>query len=262
MNIQTQNIQKLTVIVPCYNAEKFIEKCLQSVSWADELLVVDSYSTDRTLKIAGSFTDRIIQHKYENSAKQKNRAIPQAKYEWVLIVDSDERVSAALADEIQELLRRGPDKEGYWIYRRNYLLGKRVRYSGWGHDKVLRLFRRDLGRYSDKRVHAEVELKNTGTLMGRIDHHSISSMAEWVSKIDRYSSWKAEDKFQNKTRWPVLHLLFRPPFRFIKDLFFRLGFLDGWRGFLIAAMSAYAEMRMSAKLIRMTYAKRHHDSHY
>ena len=164
MNIQTQNIQKLTVIIPCYNAEKSIAKCLQSVSWADELLLVDSYSTDGTLKIAGSFADRIVQHEYENSAKQKNRAIPQAKHEWVFIVDSDDWISTGLADEIQELLRRGPDKEGYWIYRRNYLLGKRVRYSGWGHDKVLRLFRRDLGRYSDKRVHAEVELENTGTL--------------------------------------------------------------------------------------------------
>ena len=259
MNIHTQNSQKLSVIIPCHNAEKSIAKCLQSVRWADELLVVDSYSTDRTLEIAGNFTDRIIQHEYENSAQQKNRAIPRAEYDWVLIVDSDEQVSSALADEIQQLLQRGPDREGYWIYRRNYLMGKRIRHSGWGRDKVLRLFRKDRGRYSNKRVHAEVELENTGTLAGRIDHHSISNMTEWVSKIDRYSSWKAEDKFQKKTRMPVLHLLFRPPFRFLKDFILRLGFLDGWRGLLIAIMSAYAELIMSAKLIRLTYAKRHHD---
>ena len=260
MNLQTQNSQKLSVIIPCYNAEKSIEKCLQSVHWADELLVMDSYSTDRTLEIAGNYTDRIIQHEYENSAQQKNRAIPRAEYDWVLIIDSDEHVSSALADEIQDLLQRVPDKEGYWIYRRNYLMGKHVRHSGWGNDKVLRLFHRDLGRYSNKRVHAEVELENTGALTGRIDHHSISNMTEWVSKIDRYSSWKAEDKFQKKTRVPVLHLVFRPPFRFIKDYILRLGFLDGWRGFLIAAMSAYAEMLMAAKLTHRTYTKRHHDS--
>lgn len=260
MNIQTRDNQKLTVIIPCYNAEQSIEKCLQSVSWADELLVVDSYSTDRTLEIAANFTDRIIQHEYENSAQQKNRAIPRARHDWVLIVDSDEQVSSALADEIQQLLRQGPKKEGYWIYRQNYLMGKRVKHSGWGRDRVLRLFRRDLGRYSNKRVHAEVELENTGILTGRIDHHSIANMTEWVSKINRYSSWKAEDKFQKKTRLPVLHLLFRPPLRFSKDFIMRLGFLDGWRGFLIAAMSAYAELIMSAKLIRLTYARRHHDS--
>jgi glycosyltransferase involved in cell wall biosynthesis len=257
MGNQTANSQKLTVIVPSFNEEKSIERCLKSVRWADELLVVDSYSTDRTLEIASNFADRIIQHEYENSARQKNRTIPQALHEWVLIVDSDERVSSALADEIQELLRRGPDREGYWIYRTNYLLGKPIKYSGWGRDKVLRLFCRDLGRYSNKRVHAEVELENTGILSGRIDHYSISDMPQWVSKINRYSSWKAEDKFQRQTRMPVLHLLFRPPIRFLKDFIFRLGFLDGWRGFLIAAMSAYAEFMMSAKLTRMTYTRRY-----
>ena len=256
MNIQTQNCQKLTVIIPCYNAEQSIEKCLQSVRWADELLVVDSYSTDGTLEIAAKHTDTIIQHEYVNYAQQNNWAIPQAKYDWVLILDSDEEVSPALAEAIQELLQRGPDKEGYWIDRTNYLLGKRIKHSGWGQDKVLRLFRRDLGRLSDKRVHAEVELQNTGTLRGHIDHHSVTGMAEWVSKITRYSSWKAEDKFQNQTRMPVLHLLFRPPFRFIKDFIFRLGFLDGWRGFLIAAMSAYAELIMSAKLTHKICTKR------
>jgi glycosyltransferase involved in cell wall biosynthesis len=256
MNNRTRNSQKLTVITLCYNAEKTIEKCLQSIHWADELLVVDSYSTDRTLEIAANYTDRIIQHEYVNYARQNNWAIPQAKYGWVLIVDSDEQVSPALADAIQQLLQRGPDKEGYWIHRRNYLLGKPITHSGWGQDKVLRLFRRDLGRYSDKRVHAGIELEKTGSLPGHIDHHSISNMTEWVSKINRYSSWKAEDKFQKQTRLPVLHLLFRPPIRFLKDFIFRSGFLDGWRGFLIAAMSAYAELIMSAKLTRKTYTKR------
>ncbi|MDY6971107.1 MAG: glycosyltransferase family 2 protein [Thermodesulfobacteriota bacterium] len=256
MNIEENQRQELTAIIPCYNEEKNIEACLQSVKWADEILIVDSFSMDRTLDIARKYTDRILQHEYINSAAQKNWAIPQATYEWILVLDSDERVTSALRTEIQEILARGPDKDGYRINRNNHLMGRRVKYSGWGRDSVLRLFRRSMGRYQDKRVHAEVTLDNTGMLTNRLDHDSISSMASWVQKIDRYSSWKAQDKFERGATAPVLQLLFRPPFRFFKDFILRLGILDGWRGFLIAAMSSFAELVMSAKLIQMSHENR------
>lgn len=256
MNIEDNQRQKLTAIIPCYNEEKNIEGCLESVIWADEILVVDSFSVDRTLDIARKYTDRILQHEYVNSAAQKNWAIPQARHEWILVLDSDERVTSVLRGEIQQILTRGPDKEGYRINRDNYLMGRRVKYSGWGRDSVLRLFCKSLGRYQEKRVHAEIRLKNTGVLTGRLDHNSISSMTSWVAKIDRYSSWKAQDKFERGAAAPVFHLLFRPPFRFFKDFVLRLGILDGWRGFLIAAMSSFAELVMSAKLVQISYENR------
>lgn len=262
MNGNNNQRQKLTVLIPCYNEEKNIEACLQSVLWADEILVVDSFSTDRTLDIVRQYTDRILQHEYINSASQKNWAIPQAKHDWVLIVDSDERIPLALGDEIKEILRKGPDKDGYWIGRKNYLMGKRVKYSGWGRDRVLRLFRRDLGRYQEKRVHAEIKLKNNGLLMTHLEHHSISSMTSWVAKINRYSSWKAKDKFERGITAPVFHLLFRPPFRFFKDFVLRLGMLDGWRGFLIAAMSSFAELVMAAKITQITLKSRQNHSFF
>ena len=258
MDCETNQPQKLTVIIPCFNEEKNIETCLQSALWADEIFVIDSFSTDRTLDIATKYTQRILQHEYVNSAAQKNWAIPQAKYDWVLILDSDERIPIALRDEIQELLANGPDKDGYWISRNNYLMGKRIRYSGWGRDSVLRLFRKSSGRYEEKRVHAEVELKNTGMLKNRIDHNSISSISSWVRKINRYSSWKARDKFERGLAFPVLHLLFRPPLRFLKDFVLRLGMLDGWRGFLIAAMASFGELVMIAKLIQILKLKPDH----
>ncbi|MCP4622367.1 MAG: glycosyltransferase family 2 protein [bacterium] len=254
-----ENRQKLTVIIPSYNEENNIERCLKSVSWADEILLVDSFSTDRTLEIAQQYTNRILQHKYHNSAAQKNWTIPQADHDWVLLVDCDETVSIPLGAEIRRLLRQDPPEDGYWIFRNNYLMGKRVRYSGWGRDSVLRLFRKDQGRYDEKRVHAEIKLKKTGTLKARLEHNSIASIAAWVNKINRYSSWKAEDKHENQVRAPVFHLLFRPPLRFIKDFIFRLGFLDGWRGFLIASMSAFAELIMAAKLTWRTYQRRGRD---
>ena len=250
MTVSADQRLPLTVLVPCFNEERNIEACLQSVSgWVDEILVVDSFSTDRTLELARQFTDRVLQHEYINSAAQKNWAIPQARNEWVLIVDSDERVTTQLRQELQALLSRTPDKDGYWIRRNNYLFGRHIRHSGWGRDAVLRLFRRDLGRYSQKRVHAEVRLDSTATLEGRLDHHTVASLTAWTAKINRYSSWKAEDKFERGFRYPHLQLILRPPLRFFKDFVLRLGVLDGWRGFLIAGMSAFAEMLMTAKVL-------------
>ena len=260
MSNPPENRRKLSVIIPSYNEEKNIENCLKSIAWADEILVVDSFSTDRTLEIAGKYTHRILQHEYRNSAAQKNWAIPQATHEWILLVDCDETVSTALGDEIRSLLQQNPTKDGYWIFRNNYLMGKRVRYSGWGHDSVLRLFRKDFARYDEKRVHAEITMKNTGTLQGRLEHDSVSSITAWANKINRYSSWKANDKYEKQVRAPVIHLLLRPPIRFIKDFIFRLGVLDGWRGFLIAAMSSFAELMMAAKLTWKTLAKQKGES--
>ncbi|MCF8108203.1 MAG: glycosyltransferase family 2 protein [Desulfohalobiaceae bacterium] len=248
--------EKISVIIPCYNEESRIEACLHSVAWADEILVVDSFSTDRTLDIVRQFTDRILQDEYHYSSAQKNWAIPQAEHEWILLLDSDERVTPALEQEIKTLLQSGPKNDGYWIYRNTYLFGEKIHYSGWGRDSVLRLFRKSVARYEDKRVHAEIQLSQFGVLKARLDHFSILTISGWIEKIDRYSSWKAQDKFERGMRVPVLQLAARPLLRFGKDFFIRRGFCDGWRGFLIASMAAYAELIMSAKLIELRIGKK------
>jgi glycosyltransferase involved in cell wall biosynthesis len=181
---------KLSVIIPCYNEEKNIRECLESVAWADEILVVDSFSTDKTLEIARKYTDRIVQHEFVNDSVQKNWAIPQAAHEWILIVDCDERVPPELRDEILDILAQSPSKDGYWVKRKNYLMGRHVTHSGWGRDTVLRFFRKSKGRYEEKRVHGEIHLDNTGTLNSFFDHYTVSSIGEWVNKINRYTSYK------------------------------------------------------------------------
>ena len=252
MNFGKNINNKLTVIVPSFNEEKYIEECLESVLWADEILVVDSFSSDKTVEIAKKYTDRILQHEYINSAEQKNWTIPQAKYDWVLILDCDERVTTQLQNEIRKLLKKGPVKDGYSIKRNNYLMGKNIKYSGWGRDYVVRLFRKDVGRYQKKRVHSEIYLENVGKLKGRLDHYTISSVTAWLAKINIYSSWKAEDKFEKGARLsPVVQLFLRPIFRFFKDFVLRLGILDGWRGFLIASMASFSEIVMIAKVIQL-----------
>jgi len=246
----------ITVIIPCFNEEENIEACLRSVVWADEILVVDSFSTDGTLDIVRRYTDRIVQHEYINSAAQKNWIIPQARHEWVLVVDCDERVQEGLRDEILVLLRNNPVKDGYWIRRKNFLFGKEVKHAGWGTDSVLRLFRRDVGRYQKKRVHAEVELDRTGSLQGYLEHYTMPSLHEWMQKIDRYTTWKAQDKYEGGMVLPVVHMIMRPFISFFRDYILRLGILDGWRGFLISSMNAFAELVMAAKVVQIVHESR------
>ncbi len=242
----------LTVLIPCFNEAANIRACLESVVWAEEILIVDSFSTDQTLEIAREYPVRILTHEYVNSATQKNWAIPQASHEWVLIVDSDERVSTGLREEICALLNEIPKYHGYWIRRLNFIFGRPVNHTGWGNDKVLRLFRRDAGRYQKKRVHAQIDLRNTGELTSCLLHYSINSISQWVEKINRYTTWKSEDKFEAGFRVPLLQCLIRPPLRFFKDYIIKRGFLDGYAGFIIASMSAMAEFLMSVKVLILT----------
>ena len=247
-------MQPLTVIVPCGNEEAVIEGCLASVGFADEILVVDSFSTDGTLAIARKYTDRILQHEYINSAAQKNWAIPQARHEWVLIVDCDERVTPELAAEIKAILE-APQYDGYWIRRRNFMFGKEIRHGTWSTDKVLRLFRRDLGRYENKHVHAEIELDGrVGWFRGKLVHHGFRSLSQYLSKMDRYGAWgalNARDLGLRGTGWRIaVHSLGS----FLKSYLLRCGFLDGTEGLIIALMEAYSAFLKYAKLYELQHS--------
>ena len=185
---------KLTTIIPCKNEELNIRPCIESaLDISDEIIVADSGSTDRTKEIAREYDFRIIEREYIYSAVFKNWAIPQAKYEWVLIVDADERVTPELAEEIKKELHEAPRYDGYIIYRRNYLFGHEVKRSGWGTDNVLRLFKRDISRYKDMRVHSEivVETGRVGKLKGKLEHYSYWNFGQIIRKHERYAAWAA-----------------------------------------------------------------------
>lgn len=246
----------ITVIIPCFNEEKNMAQCLESVKWAAEIIVVDSFSTDKTLETARQYTRNIFQRKYISNADQMNWAIPRASQPWVLVVETDERITPALRDEILALDLAACPVDGFWIKRANHLFGKRILYSGWGRDEGLRLFRRDKGRKQNKRVHAEYQVPRAGRLNSSMLHYPVPSMEVWVEKINRYTTWKAMDKAGKDSVHPLIHMFFRPGARFFKDSIIRLGFLDGWRGLLIAAMSSFAELVMSAKLLKLKMDQR------
>lgn len=244
--------EKLTVLVPAYNEEELIGDCLESVKWADEVFVVDSFSTDRTAEIARSCGARIVQHEYVNSATQKNWAIPQASHDWVLVIDCDERATPEAAAEIRDILAKGPEKDAYRIARRSFFFGKEIRHCGWETDKVTRLFKRD-ARYRDREVHADIDTTglSVGELKGTFLHYTTRSFAQYFEKFGRYTTWAANDLFKKGRRAGFLSLTVRPAARFFKMYFLRLGFLDGLHGLVLCTLAAMSVFMKYAKLWAM-----------
>lgn len=241
---------KLTVLIPCKNEAVNIAACLETVRWADEIFVVDSGSDDDTVEIAKRYTDRVVFHEYVNSATQKNWAIPQATHEWVLVVDSDERLAPALQQEIQALMQGEPSQDGYRIRRRNWFFGCPVRHCGWERDSVLRLFRRDVSRYEDKHVHADVVVEGgrVGWLEGELEHHSYRSFDQYLEKFGRYTTWGALDVRDRGGQASVWNLTMRPLWRFFKMYILRRGFLDGKAGLILCSLAAFNVWMRYAKL--------------
>ncbi len=233
--------QPVTAIIPTFNEAHNIRAVLESVAWADEIIVVDSFSQDETIAIAREFTDRILQREYIHSANQKNWTIPQASHDWVLLVDADERVPPGLKEEIQHWLAQDNIPfDAFWIKRSNHFLGQRIRYSGWQGDAVVRFFRKQC-RYEDKNVHAEIITTNlrVGHLKHALEHYTLKNVDHFLEKMTRYSHWSAQDYAAKTPRVTFYHLWLKPAFRFLKHYLFQLGFLDGKAGFIISKIMAW-----------------------
>jgi (heptosyl)LPS beta-1,4-glucosyltransferase len=235
-------VNGITVILPCYNESENIRGCLESVAWADEIMVVDSFSIDNTLAIAREFTDRILQREYVNPASQRNWAIPQAKYPWVLIMDADERVTPELQQEIKEIIAAANRREGYLIRRRNFFAGKEIRHCGWQQDWVVRLFRRDTGRYEDRNphdYHAGVKVPGeVGRCRGTLIHYPYRDVKTYLEKLRRYADWGGRDSFERGKRAGLGRLLFHPLGRFLRMYILQGGILDGIHGLIICTLAA------------------------
>jgi len=248
----------LTVLIPCKDERRNIRACIESVqAIADEILIADSGSTDGTLDIVRDIGGcRIIEREYINSANFKNWAIPQARHEWVLVVDADERVTPELAAEIRELLKSPPEnKDGYWIDRANHYLGYRIRHCGWNSDAVIRLFRRDCC-YETRWVHAEVDLPSSrlGKLKHSMLHYTTWDSDQYLYKMNRYAGWGAFNLRDAGKRPSLLAMVTRAPLRFLQLYFLRLGFLDGIAGFQICMHTAYYAFLKQAKLWELHHA--------
>ena len=254
---------QLTVLIPCKDERMNIRPCIESLhDLADEILVADSGSTDGTLDIVHQIGScRIIEREYVHSGDFKNWAIPQARCPWVLIVDADERVGMRLSEEIRRVLQTGPRCDGYWLYRENYFLGHRIRFSGWQTDKVLRLFRRDAGRYVGNNDHAEVAIRSgrVGRLNSRLRHFTYWSCDQYFKKFHRYTTYQAQLWYHQGRRPDALRMISTGPLRFLHTYFIRLGFLDGLAGFQVCALTALGSYMKQARLWELCHGQRQPD---
>lgn len=248
----------LSVIITTFNEEINVAECIESVRFADEIVLVDSFSTDRTVEIVQQYPDvQLLQRTYYGSAAQKNWAIDRVSHEWVLIIDADERVTPALAREILEILTSEPPVNGYFIRRENVFIDKVIRHSGWSTDKVIRLFRRDKGRYPNRRVHADMIIEGpTPTLRESFLHYTFRSFDQYFDKFLKYAEWGAAQAFREGKRAGVTEILGRPLWRFFRMFFVQLGFLDGLHGLVLCALQSFGVFLKYALLWEYTLRSR------
>jgi (heptosyl)LPS beta-1,4-glucosyltransferase len=237
---------RLTVALITRNEADNIEDCLKSVAWADEIVIVDSGSTDRTLEIAGRYTEKIfIETDWPGFGPQRQRAQIRAEGDWILALDADERVTPELKEEILQVLEKDDRQNVYAVPRLSWAFGSFIRHSGWYPDYVFRLYPRSQARFDDARVHEKLEIKEglrRQFLKGNLVHYTFRDLESWVTKSVRYARDWAEQKAREGKRAGFASALVHPAVYFFKTYIIRLGFLDGRAGLLLALLGAYYKL--------------------
>lgn len=249
---------RLSVVIPCKNEARNIRECIESVrDVADELIVADSGSTDDTVAIVRELSGcRLAEREWKTACNFKNWAIEQATYDWVLVVDADERVTPLLAQEIRQVLT-APRRNGYYIYRANHFMGYRVRFGQWGRDKALRLFDRRCAAYAGDTDHAAVQVRagRVGYLRNRLTHYTFWTYDQYLQKLHHYAKVQAEQWHRSGKRPSRVRLFLIAPVRFFQTYVLRFGFLDGAIGFQICAMIAFYSFQKQARLWESVHGK-------
>jgi glycosyltransferase involved in cell wall biosynthesis len=246
-------VQKLTVTVITNNEAANLAAALESVRWADEIVVVDSDSTDTTVDIARRFTERVIVRPWPGYVAQKNFAAEQATHEWILSLDADERVSPALAEEIKSLLMKGPRAAGYRIPRVTFHLGRWIRSTDWYPDYQLRLYDRSRARWSGRHVHESVAVDGPVLkLQGEIQHLAYRDLSHHLQTMDRYTTLAARQMHEDGRRARWVDILITPRLTFFRNYILRGGIRDGMPGLVISAMNAYYVGLKFSKLWELT----------
>jgi len=248
----------LTVLTLVPNAGDRLPRCLESVAWADDrFCVVDTRTDDGSDEVARHYTNHVVTHEYVNAAAQRNWALPQIESEWTLVLDADEWVSDALRDRIQAIVSDPDSADGYQVKRLSYFLGKQINHCGWNRDYNLRLFRTRKGRYLEQRVHSKVIVEGA---TGRIDdvmyHDTYRTFEEYFATFQRFTTWGAEDAYEQGRRARFTDLTLRPVVKFLKMYVLRQGFRDGYHGVVLSGLGAMSVFTKYAKLWHLAHLRR------
>jgi (heptosyl)LPS beta-1,4-glucosyltransferase len=239
----------ISAVVIAFNEEQRIAPCLESLAWADEIVVVDSGSTDATRDISRRYTDKVFDIPWGGFGPQKQAAVDRASHDVVLNVDCDERVTPELAGEIERLLAAEDFATAYTVPRRTFVGGTEIRHCGWYPDRTTRMFDRTKARFTDDLVHERVDVSGQRRpLCNPLLHYSFSGIGAILGKMNRYSDLSAQQMFERGRKANVIDLTLRPGFAFFKTYFLRMGFLDGFEGYMISTTTALLTFTKYVKL--------------
>ena len=233
--------EQLTALVITFNEIGYIEKCIDSVSFADEIIVVDSFSTDGTYEFLKDHPKvKVIQNPFENFTAQKSFALKQATNDWVLFLDADEIVSDALQNEITETVASDTDISAFWFYRQFMFQNEKLNYSGWQTDKNYRLFRKSKAVFSDcKIVHETLDVDGTsGILKEKLTHYCYKNYEDYKGKMLKYGRLKAIESFYKEKKFSYVMMVLKTSWKFFNHYILRLGILDGKKGFIICYLNS------------------------
>lgn len=241
---------KLSVYVMTYNEETKIKDCLESVKWADEIVVMDSFSTDKTLEICRQYTDKIIQKEFVGFGKLRNMALDKCTHKWVLSVDADERVTDELKNEILEKLAKDPEADAYFVPRKSHFLGYWIKHCGWYPDfRQPQFFNKTKMKYSEQLVHETYVLDGkTSYLKGHVLQYPFLSLDQFFKKMDRYSTLRAQEMHKEGKKFKISQLIINPAAMFFRMYIAKLGFLDGKVGIILSFLYSYYTMIKYIKL--------------
>jgi len=239
----------LSVTIITLNESANIAAVLESVAWADERLVVDAGSTDATVAIARRYTDRVIVRDWPGFIQQKNFAAAEARHDWILSVDADERVTPQMAEEVRGLLSSEPRDAGYRVPRLTHYLGRWIRSTDWYPDYQLRLYDRRRARWTGRYVHESVQADGTvGRLKANLEHYSYRDVSHHLRTIDRYSSLAAQQMFEDGRRAGIAHVAINPAVAFLRNYIARGGVRDGAVGLIVSLLNSYYVLAKWVKL--------------
>ncbi|MCR4263914.1 MAG: glycosyltransferase family 2 protein [Candidatus Roizmanbacteria bacterium] len=253
-------MQKLSVVISAYNEEDVIESCFMSVSWADEIVLIDNSSTDKTAAIAKKFKANVYRRPNNPMLNvNKNYGFTKATGDWILNLDADESIDEQLRQEIQQILSSDQaEYSGYQMPRKNTLFGKWIRHAGWYPDYQMRLFQKGAGTFAEKHVHEHVRVSGkTGTLSGHILHNSFRTVSQFIRKHDLYSTNEAENLIEEGYQFNPLDSIRLPRREFISRYFAREGYKDGLHGLVLSLLMSFYHLLIFLKLWeRQKYAEK------
>ena len=247
-NLSTQ--PKISAVVIAYNDAPNMRRCLDSLHWVDEIVVVDSHSTDGTTEICLEFTDKVFHYPFQGFGALRNQAITHATHDWIFSLDTDEQATREIQKEIEHLLAQGPSAHAYFVPRRNYFLGRRIKHCGWYPDyRQPQLFHKSHMRYREDVVHEGYDLDGTvGYLRANVEQTPFRDIDQFWRKMDRYSTLRAEAMHGEGRKFHVHQLISHPLFTLIKMYIWRMGILDRKPGLILSMLYAYYTFVKYAKL--------------